>query len=93
MRLSEQEMAEYQTSLGENMLKVVCPDRLESLSMKEIEKLSEDQKQYVMEAELLRRHIDIQQKIFQKTKYRKDERQPSTDDPFEALSKSHREYK
>ena len=46
-----------------------------------------------MEAELLRRHIDIQQKIFQKTKYRNDEKQPSTDDPFEALSKSLREYK
>ena len=55
------------------MLKVVSPDRLESLSMEEIEKLSEDQMQYVKEAELLRRHIDIQQKIFQKTKYRKDE--------------------
>ena len=73
MRLSEQEMTEYQTSLGENMLKVVSPDRLESLSMEEIEKLSENQMQYVKEAELLRRHIGIQQKIFQKTKYRKDE--------------------
>ena len=40
MRLSEKEMAEYQTSLGENMLKVVSPDKLESLSMEEIEKLS-----------------------------------------------------
>ena len=37
---AEKEMAEYQTSLGENMLKVVSPDKLESLSMEEIEKLS-----------------------------------------------------
>jgi hypothetical protein len=36
MRLSESEINEYQTSLGENMLKVVNPDRLESLSMEQI---------------------------------------------------------
>jgi hypothetical protein len=42
--------------------------------------------QYVLEAELLKRHIDIQQKILQKTNYKMDEKNQSTEDPFLALS-------
>ena len=75
------------------MLKVVDPSQLESLSVEAIENLSQDQMRYVEESELLRRHLDIQQKIFQKTKYRKDDKEPSTDDPFEALSRSISQYK
>ena len=66
---------------------------MNSLSREAIEKLPEPQKQYIVESELLKRHLDIQQKISQKTKYSIPDQSPSVDPIYESLQKSLREYK